>query len=652
MKSSVPFLALLAVSAADAPQDRLWHHRNLGKAFYENPTTQVQAVEEFKKALDLAPTSARERLNYGLALLRAGKTKEGIAEVEKAQKQDPKVPHTWFNLGIAFKKEGEYDKAVQQLERMIQLVPDEPISHYNLAVLYKLNGKMDVALKHFETATRLDPNLAGPHFQLYNAYRQAGRGADARRELDIFQEIKKRTAGAAVPEDMEWSYYAEIYETIDPRPAPQPAAELKFKDSLLPRRATGLVILDLLGNGRAQVLTWSADGASAPGLEQVKGIASIAPGDFNNDGLPDLCVLTESGASLWINQKGKFQKHPAQLPEGRFEKAVWIDYDHDYDLDLVLLGAKSALVRNNGAAGFSDQTASFPFAKAHASDGAIFKLIADTPGVDLVVAYEDRPAVLYRDKLAGKYEAQPLDVIPSDTDFVVAYDIDNDGWMDLAAAGPRGTVVALNRSGKLIQALALERARGPLLFADLENRGLGDLIAGGVVYRNQGMGRLPQVRSPLSAASAAAEGDLDGDGRTDLALVSSDGAVHVLTNQTATRNTWLRAGLSGVKNLKLADSAEVEVKAGAHYQKKIYQGLPLLFGLPAGTKEVDTVRITWPNGLIQNEPKQLAGKAFVYKEAQRLSGSCPMIFTWNGKEFEFITDVLGVAPLGASSGDG
>ena len=29
-----------------------------------------------------------------------------------------------------------------------------------------------------------------------------------------------------------------------------------------------------------------------------------------------------------------------------------------------------------------------------------------------------------------------------------------------------------------------------------------------------------------------------------------------------------------------------------------------------------------------------------------------MIFTWNGSEFQFITDVLGVAPLGASSGDG
>src|SRR4029079_13510534 len=96
------------VSTAPGPaaqtSDELWHHRNLGKAFYENPTTQQLAVDEFKQALDLAPNSARERVNYGLSLLRAAKTEEGAAELEKAQRQDPTLPHTWFNLGIVFKK--------------------------------------------------------------------------------------------------------------------------------------------------------------------------------------------------------------------------------------------------------------------------------------------------------------------------------------------------------------------------------------------------------------------------------------------------------------------------------------------------------------------------------------------------------------------
>src|SRR4029078_9580944 len=96
--------AVLMLTSAPPPgpskEELLWHHRNLGKAFYENPTTQYQAVEELKAALDLAPGSARERLNYGLALLKAGKTDEGIAELQAVQKQDPALPHTWWNLGV------------------------------------------------------------------------------------------------------------------------------------------------------------------------------------------------------------------------------------------------------------------------------------------------------------------------------------------------------------------------------------------------------------------------------------------------------------------------------------------------------------------------------------------------------------------------
>ena len=44
--------------------------------FTQNPTTQSEAVAEFKKALDLKPDSVREQLNYALALLRAAKTQE------------------------------------------------------------------------------------------------------------------------------------------------------------------------------------------------------------------------------------------------------------------------------------------------------------------------------------------------------------------------------------------------------------------------------------------------------------------------------------------------------------------------------------------------------------------------------------------------
>ena len=78
--------AVLTSSAFQATQsndDVLAQARNLGKAFYENPTTQAQSVDQFKKALDMMPNSARERVNYGISLLHNAKTAEGIAELER-----------------------------------------------------------------------------------------------------------------------------------------------------------------------------------------------------------------------------------------------------------------------------------------------------------------------------------------------------------------------------------------------------------------------------------------------------------------------------------------------------------------------------------------------------------------------------------------
>ncbi len=606
-------IALLLLLGVESREERLARHRNLGKAFYENPTTQAQAVEEFRKALDLNPKSPVDRLNFGLALLRAGKTREGIAELEAVQRQDPSIPHTWFNLGVAYKREGEFDRAAAQFERMVQLVPNEPVSHYNLGALNKLSGKRERSVAEFETAEKLDSNLAAPHFQLFNLYRQAGRQQDAARELSVFQALKKSQEGAAIPEDMEWSYYAEIYERIEPLPSEKPAAE-KWDDTKLPgvvdAKTAGLVIADIDGDGRPDLIAFSSSGIriysggmKPVGAPEIRGVVAIAPADFNNDGLADLCVVTDSAAILLANAKGKFRE--VRRFEGRYRKAVWLDYDHDYDLDLFLLGEKSTLMRNQGEADWADHTADFPFAAGSAISAAVFRVVPDSKGMDLAVSYADHAGVLYRDRLGGKYEATELQVLPAGARGLSAIDLDNDGWIDL-----------VYRGGAL---------------------------------RNGGAGFQPASSAGSSEIEVAA--DFDGDGRMDRAVVHDDGSVHMMLNRTAGKDHWLRVKLEGVRNPKLAHGAEVEVKAGRLYRKKMYDGVPLLFPL-GHYAEADTVRITWPNGLIQNEPKQAAGRVYEYKEAQRLSGSCPMVWTWNGREFQFITDVLGVAPLGATSGDG
>lgn len=578
---AIALLGLTACSRQPPDQTALARHRNLGKALYENPTTKEEAVGEFRQALALDPHSARDKLNYALALLRAGgHDKEAVDLLEQVQRQDPSLPHTWFNLGIYYKHRGDTNRAIAQFEGMIQRAPDVAVAHFQLGLLYRQVNRAADAKKQFEIAAELDPQLAAARFQLYNIYRLAGDTAQMNRYLADFQRLQALQKTWVVPEDAEWSDYAEIYDPPadrlqSPEPALKTASDKRLEGSVDAATA-GLTLIDSAGIGQTDLLVWSSQGirlylrgqqlASATGLEGIKGVIDVAPGDFNDDGKMDLCVLTADGPELYRNTGGKFVRQPAKLPQRRFDKAVWLDYDHDYDPDLVLLGPRPALMRNEGPAGWEDRTGDFPFVQGGDVTGARrLRVDPDSKAFDLAVFYRGRAPVLYRDRLGGRY--------------------------------------------------SVETYHGP---------------------------------SPSETKEVRA--DFDAVGRIDRVRVDADGSVHFLQSEDA-RSSWIRVQLKGVRGPKLAQGALVEIKAGRVYRRELYDGVPLTF-LTDGVNTIDVVRITWPNGLIQNEVRQSANQTHVYEEAQRLSGSCPMIWSWNGREFEFVTDVLGVAPLGARDGEG
>jgi Flp pilus assembly protein TadD len=578
---SLVILVLLAACSKPRNQDLLEQHRNLGKAFYENPATQQEAVREFQQALKIAPDSPRDKLNYALALLKVqGREEEAVALLQQVQRQDPSLPHTWFNLGIYYKHQGDTQRAIAQFEGMLARTPNEAIAHYQLGALYNQTNRRREAEAQFEKAAELDPLLAAARFQLYNLNRIAGNTGQAGHYLADFERIKGVQKGWVNPEDVEWCSYAEIYDPPGVRAKAPAQPEPKFADTRLegtvdPATA-GLTLIDSTGSGQTDLLVWSSQGirlflkgqrpATATGLEGLTGVIDVAPGDFNDDGLMDLCVLTASGPLLYRNTGGKFVREQAALPARRFDRAVWIDFDHDYDLDLLLLGPEPALLRNQGAAGWADRTEDFPFVKGTVTYAQKLRVSPDSKAFDLAVFYRDRAPVLYRDQLGGRYTVEAF-------------------------------------------------------------------------------------QGPPPADRIQVDADFDATGRLDRARIDADGTIHFLRTQSSENHHWIRVQLKGVRSLKLAQDALVEMKVGTLYRRQFYTGVPLLFDAGEHTS-VDVVRITWPNGLIQNEVRQAADQTHVYQEAQRLSGSCPMIWTWNGHEFQFITDVLGVAPLGARSGDG
>lgn len=640
-----------------AEQIALQEARNLGKAFYETPGSSQQAVEQLKKALDLNPGSAREHLNYGLALLRAGQREEGMAQVVSAQKIDRSLPHTYFNLGIEYKKAGEVEKAIDQLLQMEKLVPDEAKTQYNLGALYKQIGNTRRAIEKFELTIRLDPSLAAPHFQLFGILRRTDTER-AMRELEIFKGLKEATEDAAVGEDVDWSFYSELHDPSLATGEAAPAGDFVFATRTvgeLPDQPLGVLSFDLDVDGAADALAWSAQGAVAIAGGAASGPAPVslglggaihyAAGDFDGDGRADLCRVGGDGVEVLVNRSGR-SFSSAFSAAGSFGFCLFADYDHDNDFDLFALGQDKRLFQNDGEGSLRDVSSEFPFGEGTVRAAATAELFEDN-GHDFIAVYGDRVAV-HQDRKLGVYdEAVEVDgaAVPPGRARMDVVDANHDQYLDVAVTTAGQTLLLENHGGTLSAGSALGQIGA---WADFQLRGRFDAATSEGFLVNRGA--FEYVSMPSSGGppdGPAIAGDFDADGKPDLIVAETGGAVRFAANRIETANRGLTVRLEGVKSPAIGTQSRVEVKAGLGYAKQVYAGVPLHFGL--GTAEsFDTVRVTWPNGLIQNEMPDEPVAEIAVKEAPRLSGSCPMVFTWNGTAFEYISEVLGVAPLGAS----
>jgi hypothetical protein len=114
----------------------------------------------------------------------------------------------------------------------------------------------------------------------------------------------------------------------------------------------------------------------------------------------------------------------------------------------------------------------------------------------------------------------------------------------------------------------------------------------------------------------------------------------------------IRIAIRGKKDNRRGVGAIVEVRAGDVYRRIYWRGETQLVGI-GDAQEVDFVRVTWPNGVVQYDTRRQPGDRVATKENPRglqqsdaLGGSCPFLYTWNGSKYVFVSDVLGITPLG------
>jgi len=87
---------------------------------------------------------------------------------------------------------GERQRALEELHTAIQLNPGDAESHYDLGKIELESGDTATAISELETAVRLSPNSERYHGELADAYKAVLRPADAQKEMETCDLLKKQ----------------------------------------------------------------------------------------------------------------------------------------------------------------------------------------------------------------------------------------------------------------------------------------------------------------------------------------------------------------------------------------------------------------------------------------------------------------------------
>ena len=668
----------------------------------------ADAQKQFEDALKAQPDYALARLNLGISLLSQQKSEEAKRALLEATAKAPRDPYGWYNLGLVHKDLGEHEKAIEAFEHVTEIGPGEPDAFYFIGYLNTQLQKYDAAILAYRQALKVFPFHASAEFGLARAYQRKGDAENAREHLKNFQRITSQHLGAPFGAGYgdQGKYSLAEYPKNGLLNAPA-AIPVSYLPQPLPGGASsgacffdydgdGKPDLFLVGSGEASGLKLfrnTGDGkfedkTAGSGLPIGSGGLGCAAGDYDNDGKTDVAVCLTDGVHLFHNEGGGRFADATKAVSIRSEKgcvgATFVDYDHDGDLDLYVTAKPDSVVRNtlwrnNGNSTFTDVSAETALG-AEATGGSVSSSdFNNDRAIDFVIAGGAKGASVMLNPREGAFKA--LDGI----DFakeglpaavgVVSFDFDKDGWMDLAFthAGAPGISLWRNKEGA-----GLERVRLPdlgwrsgtgIAAIDFDNDGWIDLVAvgeganGGEVrlLRNLGAGnwtdatkdtKLDAVKlnKPISIAAA----DVSGTGGVDLVLTQAGGAPLLLKNQGAEKNNWMQIELKALNDNKSAIGTKVEVFAGATYQKWEVMGssgylgqsaLPIHVGL-GSEKGSDVVRLLWPTGVPQDEIRLDGRKSQVVAELDRRGSSCPVLFSWNGNEYEFIADMIGPGVVG------
>lgn len=162
-----------------------YFYKGLGQAYLRLNKFE-DAIEAFRKSIDLNPYYVDVHNDLGTALVLAGKREDGkkelLATFNNPMNPTPEVSSR--NLGQAYFEEKSYAEAYKWFQTSLKKNNRYPDAHLGLADTLVAMGRLDEAILQLEVAADTlpdDPNLL---LALGEAYYRAGRFSEARTQLE------------------------------------------------------------------------------------------------------------------------------------------------------------------------------------------------------------------------------------------------------------------------------------------------------------------------------------------------------------------------------------------------------------------------------------------------------------------------------------
>lgn len=643
----------------------------------------------FEKARTLVPDNSEIEAFLGLVESRRGKIRETLDHYQRAVSLDSSNLRALYSLAVETERQQTATSDTDALKLLDQILKLRPQSEPVLLDIVRLAAKQNAPARLQEAVGVLSkstdqwPESAKQYFALLRDSASKGDLRNAainaqflRNTLVRVLSYRRSLEEIRAPASSAGDPFLKFLKLPSPTSEPaRPDMQVRFEPQPFSSGGSSGVrwigAIPLNDDGSTTVL-WAdnravhlQDGATLPlpgSRSTLLGSNAIAGLDLNYDFKTDLVIATADGVRIYqqdtprrfldVNAKTKV---PGAILRGSYTGVWALDFDLDGDLD-VTLGTpqgEPVVLRNNGDGTFETVR---PF---QGVDGmtSFTNADIDADGVpDVALIDRNKRLIVFRNERLGSYKRRNVSQQAMDDNLAVtAGDVDGDGLVDFVLLRSDFRIARLSdrdygSAWQFAEIAQGTRSTGPvtLLLADLDNNGALDIIAANQVFLSDGKRFMPAVNGlPFHCAAVA---DLNGDGRLDGIGLTEDQKPFQAINHGTANYKWqvIRTRAATVMGDQRMNSfgigGEIEIRSGLLTQKQTIQSPVLHFGL-GDHPGSEFARIVWPNGIIQTEFELKAEQSVLAQ--QRLKGSCPFLFTWDGQRMRFLKDV---GPMSAALG--